>query len=571
MEEIVLFINDLENTATLEKDLDMITLDPSKQELCIDYAWVGPNGIGDSSHETFPLEDLRIKTIYETLNHLFDHLVTMEDLLLNDSLIAFYNEHDDQDLLEDVNHSFLVMLNTNWFTRETEDDTIDLAILCQSYGRFLEAYDFPKCIDAYMREKDLLEDVASENPTDENKHNAIVGYEDIIRTFEYLGDDFAKDTLDLYLSLYQARLDYAPDYDYALGHICEKIGLLIDQVGTDLDVDEIDKEVEQIKLSIVYHKKECEIFKSLYELNHDDEDAYNYGIALRQLGLRYKELGDVSSLQIAFDYFQKAYEIFEELYQKRDDCRDTYIIALEHLGDIYYLMEQYDEAKDAYERVYAFEKEDMEKSLDDLFSMAVIEKKLGHTYKHLKQYEKAKTCYQKAIKVTQKVASEDPTYEHQSEEGIAYMNLGWLYMEVKDYEQAKDCFEKDLAIREALDEKYDNKSSHYSLSLAQRHMGYAYEETSHEEEALVYFQKCKSISEATMGDPATYRETYYDMVSAHDLAYCLKNLGRDQEALPLYEQVIHFLELKEDGRPHEYVLHLDEIKQEYETLKEAMK
>jgi tetratricopeptide (TPR) repeat protein len=144
-------------------------------------------------------------------------------------------------------------------------------------------------------------------------------------------------------------------------------------------------------------------------------------------------------------------------------------------------------------------------------------------------------------------------------------------MEIKNYGEAKACFEKDLAIRKSLDDKYANKSSHYSLSLSERHMGYVYEAFHDEEKALGYFKKCKEISKHTMSEPPTYREYYYDMVSTYDLAYCLKSLGRLKEAQPLYEQVLHFLELKEDRRPHEYVLDLESIKKEYAQVKEALK
>lgn len=155
--EIVLFINDLQPSPIIEKDLDMISFDPKTSQLCIDYVWVGPNGSGDGMRETLALEaPITLLSLYEVIDDAFDHLLEIVDLLLNTRLIDYFLDEHNDETLKEIDQQYIMLLQRLYRQKESEDDFVDLAILCQAYGAFLERYDFSRCADPYRREKDLL-------------------------------------------------------------------------------------------------------------------------------------------------------------------------------------------------------------------------------------------------------------------------------------------------------------------------------------------------------------------------------------------------------------------------------
>lgn len=563
--EIVLFINDLQPSPIIEKDLDMISFDPKTSQLCIDYVWVGPNGSGDGMRETLALEaPITLLSLYEVIDDAFDHLLEIADLLLNTRLIDYFlNEHNDETLKE-IDQQYIMLLQRLYRQKESEDDFVDLAILCQAYGAFLERYDFSRCADPYRREKDLLEDVASHHPTDENIHNAIVGYNDVIRIYEALGDAFQSDTLALYLALYdlKKRAHEVDDYDFA--HICERIGILYSEIDTNEDMDGIDHDADRLRMSIFYHQIEKDIFREAYHQSHGLEEGYNYNVALRQIGRRFEALGDKASLLEAQTYYKQAYTIAQTLHQASSEYEDLYTISLEHLGDIYLLLSKPEAAIQAYLEVFAIEQQTMAQ-LEDRFSVVIINKKLGKAYQALREYQQAQRYYQDALTLVLEVAKESDDYEKQAECGISYMNLGWLAMDQKKYDEALSYFQKDLSLRLHLNERYGTITSHYSLSLAQRHMGYVLEALGDEEKACLYFKSCVQIAlHYCQGHHEGQR--HYLMVSLHDLAYCHFQLGNYALAKEGYDQVLAYLAEKSETRVHEYVLDEKAIKQEYEAL-----
>lgn len=572
MDEIVLFINDINTSPTLEKDLSMITWDPAAALLHIEYAWVGPNGIGDSDEETITIKKHPgLSFLYDTLIHIFDHVVMIDDFLYNEVLIQYYLDEFDADHLKEIDQLYIAVLGRDYKNKESEDDYISLAVGMQMYGHFLEKYDFARCGDAYMREKDLLEDVAAASPDKENLQNAVVGYQDIIRVYEKLGDDFENELLQLYLSLLKTRLRFDDTYDYELGHIYERIGILYAENDTLTDMDGIDNDAQRIRLSIRYHSQEKDIFKAVYKQSGESADAYNYGIALRQLGLRYESLGDKADLKRAADYFTRAFDIFSDLYDESEDYRDTYIISVEHLGNIAYDRHEDVKALGYYMEVAADEKNSARsKKAEDLFSVAVIEKKLAKVYDRLGYRDEALAAFESALDYVKATLEKADDYSYRAEEGIAYMNLGWYYMGEKDYGKAYQYFAKDYRLREKLYDEYKSITAHYSLSLSMRHMGYVLEKMEQNKDALHFFSRCLAIAEEYAQKHEREGEKHYYMVSLYDFGHSAMLNGYDEKALAALDDVRHYLEETTEFMPHEYPLSLDDVLKDEKEIKERL-
>lgn len=572
MDEIALFINDLSTSPTLEKDLSMITWDPDSAIVRVEYVWVGPNGIGDHVDQEIAIEKHPgLSQLEDEINNIFDHVLTMDDLLYNEPLIHYYLQENDPVHLQEIDQLYISMLTSDYKNKESIDDYVSLAVGMQLYGQFLETYDFPRCTDAYRREKDLLEDVAEVEPSKENLQNAVVGYQDIIRVYEKLGDDFSGEVLNLYLSLLRSRRRFDETYDYELGHIYERIGILYAENDTLEDMDGIDNDEERLRLSIRYHHQEKEIFASLYKKTGDPDDAYNYGIALRQLGLRYESLGRDTDLEQANRYFSQAFEIFSDLYDQSEAYRDTYIIAVEHLGNIAYDRHQDVKALGYYMEVAADEKNSAHSGqAADLFSVAVIEKKLGKVYDRLGYREEACEAFAKALDYVRMTLEQADDYSYRAEEGIAYMNLGWHYMATKDYDRAYAYFNQDYQLRCQLYQEYQSVTAHYSLSLAMRHMGYVLETLGHYDQALKFFNDCLAIAAHYVHDHEREGEKHYYEVSLYDYGHAAMLNGQYELALSSLSEVERYLLNTTEYMPHEYPLSLAEVVQDENKIKECL-
>lgn len=572
MEEFILFINDIDTNPTLVKELNMITLDPAHHKLLITYAWVGPNGIGDQETREEPIDIMSLSELHDYLNDSFDHILTIEDMLLNERLITYYISLENQSFIKEIDDLYCELLWRLWRKKDrNEEENVDLAITYQEYGHFLEKVDLSRSIDPYLREKTILEEVAINNPNEDNKRNVLVGLEDVIRVYEKLGDDFEKEALNYTLALFKQYEDCHLENNYEKAHIAEKIGLHYASIDTIEDLDNIDSDDQRIKLSLYYHNIEKDIFKMLLDEDPSLDNKYNYGISLRQMGNRYEQLGDQDSLKQASLLYDEAYELFSELYKKDPNYRESYIIASEQKGNIAFLREKYKDALYYYEEVYQLEKEDaLSNSDDDLFSVAIILKKLGKVNEKLHNIDQALAYYKESLSLNLDIEKRTDIYVRKAEVGIAYMNIGWVYMNKSEYNLAKEYFEKDLAIREKLHDEYQSVSSHYSLSLAYRHMGYVLEELD-EKQSLDYFRKCFDISAYYEKKYSHEGERHYLAVSTHDLAYDLMRLGYLEEAKSYYEKVLYYLEHYKEKRKHEYVLNKEEISDEYHQLMALLK
>ena len=570
MEEFILFINDIDTNATLVKELNMITLDPAHHKLLMTYAWVGPNGIGDQETREEHIDIMSLQELHDYLNDSFDHILTLEDMLLNERLINYYISLNNQSFIREIDDLYCELLWRLWRKKDrNEEENVDLAIMYQEYGHFLEKVDLSRSVDPYLREKALLEEVAHNNPNEDNKRNVLVGLEDVIRVYEKLGDDFEKEALTYTLALFKQYEECQLEENYDKAHIAEKIALHYASIDTIEDLDHIDSDEERLKLSLYYHNIEKDIFKRLLAQDDCLDNQYNYGISLRQMGNCYEKIGDEESLKQAEAFFLEAYDIFNKLYQEDDSYRDSYIIALEQKGNSAFLRDDFSLALTCYKEVYKLEKEDAQsQNDDDIFSVAVILKKIGKVKEKL-QDQDALSYYQKSLELVLDIEKRTDIYVRKAEVGIAYMNIGWVYMNKGDYHQAKVYFEKDLAIRERLYEDYKTVSAHYSLSLAYRHMGYVLEELQ-DAGALEYFRKCFMISSRYEKKSPHEGERHYLAVSTHDLAYDLMKLGYYEEAKSYYEDVLYYLEHYQEKRRHEYVLNKEEINDEYYRLKKLL-
>lgn len=563
MKNITLYISDHDTALTYERILSDITLSVDEAwTLEMTHALIGPHGMVNCQTTSLPLEAYRLNALEEKLREVLPDY-DPRSLLLNAPLIELFVSAGKD--LPSINEAFQKVLMEDYHQCTDEEDQISLAVEYQAYGHFLSVYDPPSAIDAYSREKDLLEEVAENDPREDNISNYFVGLEDLAEAYDQLGDDFREETLHLYLTLYHERSKHEEN-TYELGHICEKIGILYSLIDTLEDVDDIDLEDEKLKLSIAYHQKERSIFAGLDRESPSAKTAYNYGISLRQLGKRYEALATPDDLKTAQKYYEETCTIMKALYEKDDSYRDSYIISLEHLGDCASLQADHQRALAYYLEVEKEEQHDLDEdpTTDNIFAVAIIKKKIGRIYHRLKD-KNAIHYFQDAFKLTSSLQSLDD-YEHVSELGICYMNIGWYYFDYGDFAKADDYFRRDFTLRQQLYDRYQSISAHYSLSLALRHLGYVTETRGDLNSALSYYEKVLRIA-SLYRNQYSKTGTHYLNVSKHDYASCLMKLGRIEEAKPLYEELLDSITRNQDTKPHEYPLDASAIKEEYEQLK----
>ena len=130
---------------------------------------------------------------------------------------------------------------------------------------------------------------------------------------------------------------------------------------------------------------------------------------------------------------------FNEQLEEARHKEQINALAFNILGRLYYSREDYDNAKEWYEK--ALESE-IEVFGPGHINTATTLYNLGLSYQYMKEYDKAKSLYKQALEIERKVL--DPDH---ADIALTYNNLGIVYSNLKEYNKAKDSYERGLEIQ----------------------------------------------------------------------------------------------------------------------------
>ena len=187
--------------------------------------------------------------------------------------------------------------------------------------------------------------------------------------------------------------------------------------------------------------------KELLVMYHASSDTI---VEERTINIITFELGKIYQIQNEFEkakqYYQRAIDLTKSTADKETEAK-CYLA----LGGLSYSRSEYHKAKRCYEKAVA-----ITVSYGDRIREAIIYGNLGRVVQSLGEYDKAEKYYKKALEIRKKTGDRE-------EEANDYGNLGTLFYSLGEYEKAKEYIERALAIRKEIGDRKGEATDYGNL------------------------------------------------------------------------------------------------------------
>ena len=195
--------------------------------------------------------------------------------------------------------------------------------------------------------------------------------------------------------------------------------------------------------------------KELLDMYHASSDTI---IEKRTINMITFELGKIYQIQNEFEkakqYYQRAIDLTKSTADKETEAK-CYLA----LGGLSYSRSEYHKAKRCYEKAVA-----ITVSYGDRIREAIIYGNLGRVVQSLGEYDKAEKYYKKALEIRKKTGDRE-------EEANDYGNLGTLFYSLGEYEKAKEYIERALAIRKEIGDRKGEATDYGNLGTLFQSLG----------------------------------------------------------------------------------------------------
>ena len=195
--------------------------------------------------------------------------------------------------------------------------------------------------------------------------------------------------------------------------------------------------------------------KELLVMYHASSDTI---VEERTINIITFELGKIYQIQNEFEkakqYYQRAIDLTKSTADKETEAK-CYLA----LGGLSYSRSEYHKAKRCYEKAVA-----ITVSYGDRIREAIIYGNLGRVVQSLGEYDKAEKYYKKALEIRKKTGDRE-------EEANDYGNLGTLFYSLGEYEKAKEYTEKALAIRKEIGDREGEAADYGNLGTLFQSLG----------------------------------------------------------------------------------------------------
>ena len=195
--------------------------------------------------------------------------------------------------------------------------------------------------------------------------------------------------------------------------------------------------------------------KELLVMYHASSDTI---VEERTINIITFELGKIYQIQNEFEkakqYYQRAIDLTKSTADKETEAK-CYLA----LGGLSYSRSEYHKAKRCYEKAVA-----ITVSYGDRIMEAIIYGNLGRVVQSLGEYDKAEKYYKKALEIRKKTGDRE-------EEANDYGNLGTLFYSLGEYEKAKEYIERALAIRKEIGDRKGEATDYGNLGTLFQSLG----------------------------------------------------------------------------------------------------
>ena len=195
--------------------------------------------------------------------------------------------------------------------------------------------------------------------------------------------------------------------------------------------------------------------KELLVMYHASSDTI---VEERTINIITFELGKIYQIQNEFEkakqYYQRAIDLTKSTADKETEAK-CYLA----LGGLSYSRSEYHKAKRCYEKAVA-----ITVSYGDRIREAIIYGNLGRVVQSLGEYDKAEKYYKKALEIRKKTGDRE-------EEANDYGNLGTLFYSLGEYEKAKEYIERALAIRKEIGDRKGEATDYGNLGTLFQSLG----------------------------------------------------------------------------------------------------
>ena len=210
--------------------------------------------------------------------------------------------------------------------------------------------------------------------------------------------------------------------------------------------------------------------KELLDMYHASSDTI---VEKRTINMITFELGKIYQIQNEFEKAKQYYQRAIDLTKSTAD-KETEAICYLALGGLSYSRSEYHKAKRCYEKAVA-----ITVSYGDRIREAIIYGNLGRVVQSLGEYDKAEKYYKKALEIRKKTGDRE-------EEANDYGNLGTLFYSLGEYEKAKEYIERALAIRKEIGDRKGEATDYGNL-------GTLFQSVGEYEKAKEYTEKALAI------------------------------------------------------------------------------
>lgn len=194
-------------------------------------------------------------------------------------------------------------------------------------------------------------------------------------------------------------------------------------------------------------------------------------------------------------------------------------VALEDIGDTYFILSDYRSALAAYERALA-----MHKAFADVSAEINALNKVGYVLIYLGQNEEALKHFQRVLDYCKSKGVDPAQPGNQRLEAQALNNLGEVYYALSDLQKALECFRRALGLWDSLQDRRGE-------ALAQLNIGYSYYDLGDIDEASKHYEKALQLS-------GTIDDRRGDALSRTALGGVYSFLGEKQLALDFHSKAM---------------------------------
>ncbi|HEV2915099.1 MAG TPA: CHAT domain-containing protein [Pyrinomonadaceae bacterium] len=221
--------------------------------------------------------------------------------------------------------------------------------------------------------------------------------------------------------------------------------------------------------------------------------------------------------------------------------------ALNSIGDVHYILSEYAQALDYYEKSLA-----LSESVGDQHGRIAALNNIGYVYIYLGDNPKARRYATRVLDYIEGMGTTDRSVEYKGAEARALNSLGEIYYSLSDLQKSLEFFERALVLWSSVGDRRGEALAHLNLGYSFNDLGDLQKAASHYELSLGLWQATNDLRGVALAQTA--------LGGIHSF------LGEKQKALDLHKQAVSFFRAMRNYQGE--AASLNGIAQVYEDLNE---